>query len=130
MTLRLGQKLRRWGLGKARSSTSCTGNERSAVEAWRKGIAQGAGDNGWTRRPQRISRSAWLTKAGRPAILIVSLLRAYTILGRHYEGSHGSEEVRAGTEESLPVLHEGRLSAAGVCRLQGRAGAEKALHQP
>ena len=33
-------------------------------------------------------------------------------------------------EESLPVLYEGRVPAAGLRRLQGRDYLEEALHQP
>src|SRR5207248_4906048 len=42
----------------------------------------------------------------------------------------GSQEARTGTEESLSFLHQGRVPAAGVRRLQGCANAQETLHQP
>src|SRR5207253_2504526 len=35
-----------------------------------------------------------------------------------------------GTQEPLPVLHQGRLPAAGLRRLQGRAGPQEDVYQP
>src|SRR4051812_48973872 len=42
----------------------------------------------------------------------------------------GSQEAGTWSEESLPVLHERGLPAAGVRGLQGRADAEEAVHEP
>jgi hypothetical protein len=42
--------------------------------------------------------------------------------------SDGPQEARTGQEESLPVLHQGGMPAAGIRRLQGRADTEEAVY--
>src|SRR5437764_14238539 len=66
--------------------------------------------------PSYCSRTEELTEIPVPPILTVSKFRE---VNTRFEGenNHGPQEARTGSEKPLSVLHEGRLPAAGVCRL-------------